>query len=109
MAKNSRNIDRDKMAVELYFSILRFRRAQGIPYREAKGLAYDAVELRYNISPKRLQNIVYGNHDTMTCNKEMFYNDNEQLIEVLKDSNHSMQEQIEENKKLIKILEICLR
>ena len=109
MRVSSKNIDRDKMAVELYFSVLRFKRAEGYPYKEAKDLAYDAVELRYNISPKRLQNIMYENHDTLTCNREMFKEDNARMIEFLKDANYSMQEHIEENNKLIRILEICLR
>jgi hypothetical protein len=107
MGKQSRNIDRDKMAVELYFSVFKYQRAIGIPYKEAKDIAYDAVELRYNISQKRLQNIMYENHETLTCNKELFVEDNAKLLEILKDSNYVMQECIEENNKLIRILEIC--
>ena len=101
----SKNIDRDKMAVELYFSVLKFKKSEGLPYKEAKDLAYDAVELRYNISPKRLQNIIYENHGSLTCNRNMFLDDNIRLIETLKEANHSMQEHIEENNKLIKTLE----
>ena len=105
MKVSSKNIDRDKMAVELYFSVLKLRKAEGLPHKEAKDLAYDAVELRYNISPKRLQNIISDNHDTLVCNRAMFLSENERLIEALKDSNHSMKMHIEENDKLIKMLE----
>lgn len=101
----SKNIDRDKMAVELYFSVLKFKKAAGLPYKEAKDLAYDAVELRFNISPKRLRNIIYENHCSLTCNRNMFDEDNTRLIETLKEANHSMQEHIDENNRLIKTLE----
>ncbi len=104
----SKNIDRDKMAVELYFSVLRLKKAEGLTHREAKDLAYDAVELRYNISSKRLQNIISENHDALNCNRNMFESDNIRLLETLKESNISMLEHIEENKRLIEILEkVC--
>ena len=105
MGVSSKNIDRDKMAVELYFSVLKLKKSEGLPHREAKDLAYDAVELRYNISPKRLQNIISENHDTLTCNRNMFLDDNARLIEALRDANLSMREHIEENNRLIKMLE----
>lgn len=105
MGTCSKNVDRDKMAVELYFSVLKIKKAEGLPHKEAKDLAYDAVELRYNISPKRLQNIISDNHDTLTCDRNMFVGENERLIEALKASNISMREHIEENDRLIKILE----
>lgn len=105
MGISSKNIDRDKMAVELYFSVLKFKKAEGLPYKEAKDLAYDAVELRYNMSPKRLQNIIYENHGSLTCNRNMFLDDNVRLIETLKEANISMQEHIDENNRLIKTLE----
>jgi hypothetical protein len=50
---------------------------------------------------------MYENHETLTCNKELFVEDNAKLLEILKDSNYVMQECIEENNKLIRILEIC--
>ena len=100
-----KNEDRDKMAVELYFSVLKFKKSEGLSHKEAKDLAYDAVELRYNISPKRLQNIISENHDVLTCNRNMFLDDNERLIEALKEANHSMKDHIEENSRLIKMLE----
>ena len=105
MGGYSKNIDRDKMAVELYFSVLRIKKSEGLTHREAKDLAYDAVELRYNISPKRLQNIISDNHDTLNCDRGMFIGENERLIEVLTESNISMQKHIEENNRLIKLLE----
>ena len=105
MGTCSKNVDRDKMAVELYFSVLKIKKAEGLPHKEAKDLAYDAVELRYNISPKRLQNIISDNHDTLTCDRNMFVGENERLIEALKASNISMREHIDENDRLIKILE----
>lgn len=93
----SKNIDRDKMAVELYFSVLRIKRASGMSHKEAKDLAFDAVELRYNISPKRLQNIIYDNHDTLTCNRGLFLDENRKLIETLRDANDNMQKIIDRN------------
>lgn len=108
MSSYSKNIDRDKMAVELYFSVLRFKKAEGLPHKEAKDLAYDAVELRYNISPKRLQNIIYENHDTLTCNRNLFLNENRKLIETLKEANSDMLEIVARNNELLKILEeVC--
>jgi hypothetical protein len=103
----SKNIDRDKMAVELYFSVLRAKKAEGLAHKEAKDLAYDAVELRYNISPKRLQNIIYDNHETLNCNRAMFVEENRRLIDTLKEANDNseMSEFIESNNRLIEILE----
>lgn len=105
MGVSGKNLDRDKMAVELFFSVLRFKKAEGLSHREAKDLAYDAVELRYNISAKRLQNIISCNHDTLKCNRDMYVEENARMIETLRESNISMQEHIEENNRLIKMLE----
>lgn len=108
MGVSGKNTDRDKMAVELYFSVLRIKKNQGLSHKEAKDLAYDAVELRYNISPKRLQNIIYDNHDSLVCNKNMFLNDNCRLIETLKEANKNMLAFIERNNELLKVLEeVC--
>lgn len=108
MVAYSKNIDRDKMAVELYFSVLRLKKSQGMSHKEAKDLAYDAVELRYNISAKRLQNIIYDNHDTLTCNRNMFLYDNKKLIEILKESNADMLGIVERNNELMRVLEeVC--
>ena len=108
MGLGSKNIDRDKMAVELYFSVLRIKKSQGMSHKEAKDLAYDAVELRYNISPKRLQNIIYDNHESLVCNKNMFLNENGRLVEILKEANANMIAFIERNNELLKVLEeVC--
>ena len=111
MGVSSKNKDRDKMAVELYFSVLRVNKSKGLSHKEAKDLAYDAVEMRYNISPKRLQNIIYDNHDSLTCSKNLFLNENERLIETLKEANRGMQDFIDRNNELLKVLvEVqCLR
>ena len=101
----SKNIDRDKMAVELYFSLLRSRKSAGMSDKEAKDAAYDDVELRYNISPKRLKNIIYENHSTLTCNRNMFLNENRRLVETLREANEDMLEMIARNNELLKILE----
>ena len=101
----NKNIDRDKMAVELYFSVLRIKKAEGKSHKEAKDLAYDAVELRYNISAKRLQNIIYDNHETLTCNKNIFLDENQRLIDTLREANTDMQVFIDRNNELIKVLE----
>lgn len=122
MGISGKNVDRDKMAVELYFSVLRINKSKGLPHKEAKDMAYDAVELRYNISPKRLQNIIYENHETLCCDKTYFVEENRLLIETLKEvncdmqkiiernkvTNDSLQETIENNEKLLKILEEVL-
>lgn len=108
MGGSSKNIDRDKMAVELYFSVLRIKKSEGLSHREAKDLAYDAVELRYNISPKRLQNIIYDNHESLTCNRNMFLSENTRLIETLEEANSDMQAFIDRNNELLKVLkEVC--
>lgn len=104
----SKNIDRDKMAVELYFSVLRIKTNEGLSLREAKDLAYDAVELRYNIAPKSLQNIISKNHDVLVCNRIMFEEDNKRLMEILRESNHDMKQCIDRNNELLKVLEeVC--
>ena len=108
MNANGKNTDRDKMAVELYFSVLRCKKASGLPHREAKLLAYDAVELRYNISSKRLRNIISENHDTLNCDRNLFLDDCKRLVETLKVSNRGMQLVIDRNNELLKILEeVC--
>jgi hypothetical protein len=94
--------------VELYFSVLRLKKASGLSHKEAKDLAFDAVELRYNISPKRLQNIIYENHETLNGDRNMFIDDNVRLIETLKEANSSMQKLIDHNNDLLKVLEeVC--
>lgn len=104
----SKNIDRDKMAVELYFSVLRLKKASGVQHREAKEMAYDAVELRYNISSKRLQNIISENHDVLKSNTILFLNDNRRLMDTLKEANSDMQKLIDRNNELLKVLEeVC--
>jgi hypothetical protein len=95
MKVGSKNIDRDKMAVELYFSVLRSKKAKGVPHKEARDEAYDAVELRYNISPKRLRNIIYDNHDTLNCDRDLFLEENRKLIKILEESNDNMKEIIQ--------------
>lgn len=103
-----KSIDRDKMAVELYFSVLRTKKNEGYSHKEAKEFACDAVELRYDISPKRLKNIIYNNHETLTCNRNMFLTENRKLIDTLKEANADMQTFIDRNNELLKILEdVC--
>ena len=92
-----KNEDRDKMAVELYFSVLRIKKSKGLSHKEAKDCAYDAVELRYNISPKRLQNIIYDNHNTLNCDKTLFVEENKRLLETLREANQSMNDLMERN------------
>lgn len=105
MGVSGKNVDRDKMAVELFFSVLKAKKAKGLSHKEAKDMAYDAVELRYNISSKRLQNIISSNHDTLICNRNMFIDDNERLMETLKEANSIMQDFIDKNNELISVLE----
>lgn len=105
METGRKNIERDKMAVELYFSVLRLNKAKGFAHKEAKDMAFDAVELRYNISPKRLQNIIYDNHESLKCDRSLFLEDNERLIETLGDVNSYMQDIIDRNNELIRVLE----
>ncbi|MEE0237620.1 MAG: hypothetical protein UD961_15875 [Bacteroidales bacterium] len=93
------------MAVELYFSVLRAKKGLGLSHKEARDFAYDAVELRYNISPKRLQNIIYENHDSLTCDRTVFLSENEVLIDTLKEANINMQQLIDQNNELLKVLE----
>lgn len=108
MESHCRDINRDKMAVELFYSVLRLKKSQGIQHMEARKLAYDAVELRYNISSKRLRNIMAANHDTLTCNRDAFLEECRTLIMMLKESNSDMQKTIEYNNELVTILEgVC--
>ena len=97
MKTKSKNEDRDKMAVELYFSVLRAKKAKGLPHKEAKGYAYDAVELRFNISPKTLKNIIYDNHSVLHCDKNLFVEENMRLLQTMKEANASMKEISEHN------------
>lgn len=108
MGNGCKNEDRDKMAVELYFSVLRLNKAKGIEHKEAKAIAYDAVELRYNISPKRLKNIIYDNHSVLTCDRSLFLEENERLVDTLRDANDYMQGVIDRNNELIRMLEEVL-
>lgn len=108
MEVHSKNVDRDKMAVELYFSVLRIKTSKGFSIKEAKDLAYDAVELRYNISKKRLQNIISDNHDVRRCNRGMFLKENGDLIETLEEVNSDLMGFIDKNNELLKVLkEVC--
>lgn len=108
MENRCRDINRDKMAVELFFSVLRLRKAQGIQHMEARKMAYDAVELRYNISSKRLRNIMAANHDTLTCNRTAFLEECRTLITILRESNSDLQKTMDYNNELVKMLEeVC--
>lgn len=101
---SGKNADRDKVAVELYFSVLRVKKSQGFSHYEAKQMAYDAVELRYNISKKRLQNIISKNHDTFNCNRNVFFDNNKRLIDTLIEANEDLRAIIERNIDLINVL-----
>lgn len=104
MGTYSKNIDRDKMAVELYFSVLRIKMASGLSMKEAKAHAHDAVELRYNISPKRLHNIISENRETLKCDRRAFLEDVKELMVTLKEANSSTQQFLDSNKELIETI-----
>ena len=99
-----KGVDRNKMAVELYFAVLRKKKAEGYSHKEAKSMAYDAVELRHEISYRRLNNIIYDNHDTLKCDRNLFLTENKALIETLEEANASMMEIVNRNNKLLNIL-----
>ena len=100
----SKNIDRDKMAVELYFSVLRIKRGEGFSNKDARDLAHDAVELRYNISPKRLHNIISENHESHNCDRNNFLYETRELIETLKEANANTQRFLDEHIELIETI-----
>jgi hypothetical protein len=104
MVVSSKNIDRDKMAVELYFSVLRIKKAEGLSHKEARALAHDAVELRYNISSKRLHNIISENHESHTCDRTSFLCETRDLISTLKEANADTQQFLDSNRELIEEL-----
>ena len=59
---------------------------EGYGKREARAIAYDAVELRFNVTKSRARNIMYAvrsNGDSSRRMKSSFYLDNEELIKIL--------------------------
>ena len=69
---------------------------KGLPKREARAIAYDAVELRFNVTKSRARNIMYAvrnSGDTSRRMRSSFYLDNQELIKLLQAVNEEFTKQ----------------
>lgn len=104
MKSNFDESTRNRCAVELFHSTIRAEMRNGLTYPDARKAAYDAVELRYFLSRKTLQNIMSKDPSVFHSSPRTFCEDNQQLIAILDRSNDVMVQTIERNNKLIEIL-----
>lgn len=95
---------RHREAVEMFYAILRNGTRRGLSAAEARHEAYDAVELRYFITRKTLQNIMSHSADIIKGKNVSFHEDNGVLVRYLQQSNEQMLRTVERNTLLIDTL-----
>lgn len=95
---------RHRDAVEMFYTMLRYGARRGLSATEARHEAYDAVELRYFITRKTLQNIMSHNADIVKGRSVSFREDNNDLVRYLQESNEQMLRTVERNCLLIETL-----
>ena len=90
----------------LYDAILQKYLKNKHSFRESKEAAYDAVQLRYSLSRKRIKAIVnqQARSDTSSLLPSMRFQD-ESLVEDLRQENLFLQEKIQQNEKLIEVIQ----
>lgn len=87
-------------------------RKKGKTYDQARAAAYDAVELRYGITSKTLQNYMTRYRTVMTKENSVFERENEDLANLLRATNDKisckiseMQDMLSRNSRLLGLLE----
>ena len=93
----------------LYDAILHKSLKDNIPYRESKEAAYDAVQMRYSLSRKRIKAIANkqakGDLDSLLPSIRL---ETRQILEDLKQENEFLREKIARNEKLIEDLDYAI-
>lgn len=102
---------RNRHAFRLFDVVLSVERKNGKPIEEARANAYDAVELRYGISTKTLQNYMTKERTSGHFEKAVFEQENRELIELLQTANQQlvsriqeMQDMLSRNERLLELL-----
>lgn len=93
------------MAFRFFDIVLQRRLREGRKLVEAKADAYDAVELRFGIYKRTLQNYMTRERASSTVNDIELRFDNEVLADYLREVNEELEKMLAENKRLLGILE----
>lgn len=89
----------------LYDAILQKNLRENVPYKESKEAAYDAVQLRYSLSRKRIKTIAnkQAKGDITSLLPSIRF-ENRGIIEDLEQENIYLENKIRENRKLIELI-----
>lgn len=93
------------MAFRFFDLVLRRRLKEGRAMADAKADAYDAVELRFGICKKTLQNLMTMHRCSGEVADAEFRFNNETLIVYIKEVNEGLRGMIADNERLLDILE----
>lgn len=91
-----------------YYLIYGRRIHEGLNHIEARKEASDAVTLRYGIGQGRLLNIISSVKTSRIVNDSLFKSKVQELIDVLREANMSLDATRARNDKLISLLKECL-
>lgn len=109
MTENSKWLDRDNEMLSFFYLIYRNRVHSGLPPKDAKKDAYDAVYLRYGVGTRRLRNIMSMRKSFHDVNRFAFTASALAMISDLKDANKELAVSMDKNNKLISLLEECVQ
>lgn len=87
---------RNRHAFRLFDIVLSVERNNGKSLDEARTSAYDAVELRYGISTKTLQNYMTKERTSGHFERAVFEQENIELIDLLQTANQQIVSKIQE-------------
>ena len=102
---------RNGHAFRLFDAVLSLERQNGKSLDEARKAAFDAVELRYGITPKTLQNYMTAERASGHCENGVFERESAELVELLRVVNEKISEKISDmqdmlvrNERLLELL-----
>ncbi len=93
------------MAFRFFDIVLGRRLKEGMKLSDAKAEASDAVELRYGICKKTLQNLMKDHHTAASVSDTQFAFDNAVLADHLREVNEELRRMLSDNERLLGILE----
>lgn len=105
MSYKSADRHRNEEICSMYFAVIRISIQNGMDEKEAKKEAFEAITLRFHLSEKRARMLI-AEYIRKDCEKYngAFYVQNLKLIATLEEVNADKMEEIERNKRLIKLL-----
>ena len=108
MVQTEKTRDRNIEIVMFFYLIFGNRVHAGMPSDEARKEAYDAVELRYNLSKRSLLNIISQTRQVDNSRAVAFRAHAEVLKDFLLNMNEEILSKCDKNNKLIALLEECV-